>query len=207
MRRLFPCLVVLLFAGCTCTSGPQPHSSGSTTRAPHPSAPSAPTAPHPTAAPEAQDIAGGLAWHVEEPLVSRPPSSSVRAAEYIVRDHPEAELAVFHFGAGQGGSVDDNIDRWLGQFTQPDGRETRDVATVEHREYGGLPATYVDTTGVFSGMRGEGATEGAGGQRMLGAIIEGPEGLVFFKLIGPRDAVTEAEDAFVHLLESIHPLG
>jgi hypothetical protein len=204
MRRLFPCLVVLVLAGCTCSSGPSPRSSGSS-----PSSSATHTeAPRPTsAADEAQDIAGGLAWHVEEPLVSRTPTSSVRAAEYIVRDHPEAELAVFHFGEGQGGSVDDNVGRWLGQFTQPDGRDTADVATVEHREYGGLPTTYVDTTGVFSGMRGEAATEGAGGQRMLGAIVEGPSGLVFFKLIGPVQAVTDAEDAFVHLLESIHPVG
>lgn len=131
----------------------------------------------------------------------------MRAAEYIVRDHPDAELAVFHFGRGQGGSVDDNVARWLGQFSQPDGRDTADVATVEHREYGGLPTTFIDTTGTFSGMRGEAAAEGAGGQRMLGAIVEGPDGLVFFKLIGPADAVGEAEDAFTRLLESLHPLG
>lgn len=207
MQRLFPSLVVLTMLGCTCSSGPQPHSSGSTTHPARTAAPEGVPAPRGSAAPEAQDIAGGLAWQVEEPLVSRPPTSSVRAAEYIVRDHPEAELAVFHFGAGQGGSIDDNVDRWLGQFTQPDGRATRDVATVEHREYGGLPATFVDTTGSFSGMRGEAATDGADGQRMLGAIIEGPEGLVFFKLIGPRQAVTDAEPAFMRLLESIHPLG
>jgi hypothetical protein len=197
MRVLFPCLVVLVLGGCTCSSGPVPPSSRSSTRT-----------PHPTATPdEAQEIAGGLAWHAEEPLVSRTPTSSVRAAEYIVRDHPDAELAVFHFGAGQGGSVQDNVDRWLGQFTQPDGRDTHDVATIERREYGGLPTTFVDTTGTFSGMRGEAPAEGSGGQRMIGAIVEGPEGLVFFKLIGPTDAVTEAEGAFVHLLESIHPLG
>ena len=63
--------------------------------------------------------AGGLAWSVASPLVSRPPASSMRAAEYVVEGesgNAPAVMTVHFFGQGQGGSIEDNIDRWLRQF-------------------------------------------------------------------------------------------
>lgn len=161
----------------------------------------------PTRHDDSEDFAGGIAWHVEPPLVPHATSSPMRAAEYAVSDHPEATLAVFHFGAGQGGSVDDNINRWVDQFQQPDGRSSRDVAVIERGEAGGLPVTRVDVSGSFSGMRGSEETVTAERQRMLGAIVEGPEGLVFFKLIGPADVVGTAADAFEAMIQTIHPAG
>jgi nucleoside permease NupC len=40
--------------------------------------------------------------------------------------------------------------------------------------------------------------------RMRAAIIEAPEGLVFFKLIGPLNTVAAAENDFNSLLGSVH---
>ena len=42
-------------------------------------------------------------------------------------------------------------------------------------------------------------------RRLLGAIVEGEDGLIFFKLTGPEEGVDVAEDAFAELVESIHP--
>jgi hypothetical protein len=39
---------------------------------------------------------------------------------------------------------------------------------------------------------------------MVGAIIEAPEGLVFFKLTGHLNTVAAAEGDFNSLLESLH---
>jgi hypothetical protein len=39
---------------------------------------------------------------------------------------------------------------------------------------------------------------------MLGAIVEGPDGLVFFKLMGPADVIGAAADAFDETIASIH---
>ena len=39
------------------------------------------------------------------------------------------------------------------------------------------------------------------GYRLLGAIVEGPEGAVFFKLTGPEKSVTAAEKTFRKMLE------
>jgi hypothetical protein len=194
MRVLLSVGSVVVLLGCACG---EPESAG------HASASSGASARHA----DSEDYAGGIAWHVEPPLVPHASASAMRAAEYAVSDHPEATLAVFHFGQGQGGSVDDNIDRWVDQFSQPDGRSSRDVAAISRREAGGLPVTLVDVSGSFSGMRGSDETVTASSQRMLGAIVEGPEGLVFFKLIGPADVVGTAASAFEEMVASIHPAG
>lgn len=152
---------------------------------------------------EPVELSGGIAWRAGPPFLARRPSAELRAAEYAIAGHPDAELAVFHFGPGEGGSVDDNVGRWLDQLTQPDGRPTREVAEIEERELEGLAVTVVDATGSFSGVRGSGAEEARSGFRILGAIIEAPEGLVFFKLLGPSEGVAAAETAFEALLSSI----
>jgi hypothetical protein len=130
----------------------------------------------------------------------------MRAAEYAVRSHPEAELTVFHFdrAEGGGGTVEQNVERWVGQFEQPDGRPSREAARVERATVAGIAVTTVDVRGTFVGMRGMG---GPGtpreGWRMLGAIAEGPRGMVFFKLTGPEAAVDESEGGFRALVESV----
>src|SRR5437773_2653611 len=50
----------------------------------------------------------------------------MRAATYLIGpssgDKAGAECAVYFFGAGQGGSVEANVDRWKGQFKGPGGK-------------------------------------------------------------------------------------
>lgn len=198
---------VPLMLACTC--GPDVSGGTPVVRDRAPAASAEPgEAADPAAEPEFADVAGGIAWNAAEPLVSRRPSSAMRAAEYGVRDHADAELTVFHFGAGQGGSVDENVNRWVGQFAQPDGRPSRDVAAVEHTTVNGVAITTVEVRGTFAGMGGGGGEAPARtGWRMLGAIAEGPGGMVFFKLTGPEDAIDEAEQAFRDLVQSIRPAG
>ncbi|UJR81281.1 hypothetical protein [Sandaracinus amylolyticus] len=196
--------MIVLLTGCTC--GPQ----GGGTPVPH-EAPAAhqETPSEAPAQPEFEDAAGGLAWRAEEPLISRRPSSPMRAAEYAVRDHEGAELTVFHFGRDQGGGVDENVARWVDQFEQPDGRPSREVAVIERAEVNGIRVTRVQVAGAFAGMRGMGGGGGAAqpGYRLLGAIAEGPDGMVFFKLTGPEAAVQDASGAFESLIASLHPSG
>lgn len=195
MRRSIPLLLGLLAsAGCE----RNPHGSGEPAGAtPPPSAPSA--------APRSA-TAGGLRWTAADPLLPRAPENAMRAAEYVVREHPDAVLAVFYFGGGQGGDVRSNIDRWLGQLTQPDGRPTTEVARITRRTVNELPVTRVDATGTFVGRLGMGDTAPARPDwRVLGAIVEGPEGPVFFKMTGPVAGVEAAADAFETLVESVHP--
>src|SRR3982750_2494524 len=67
--------------------------------------------------------AAGLTWTAPPEWTAEPPSSSMRVVTYrIAGDVEPAELGVFFFGSGgQGGSVDANVQRWIGQFAPESG--------------------------------------------------------------------------------------
>lgn len=151
----------------------------------------------------AHPSAGGVRWSIAAPFVYRAPASSMRAAEYVVGESGEAVMSVFHF-PGMGGSVDANVQRWVGQLSQPDGRPSAEVATVAQRTVNGLSVTTIDVTGDFAGGMGAAA---ATGQRLLGVIVTAPAGPVFFKLLGPAPVVASAASAFEGLVASLAPLA
>jgi hypothetical protein len=131
----------------------------------------------------------------------------MRLATYTVA--PGAECAVYFFGAGQGGSVDANLDRWIGQFQQPDGKPSKSAAKIAKKTAHGWPLTTVDVAGAYTGMGGPTAPAGAPampGYRMLAAIVEGPQGSVFFKFTGPAKVVAANQAAFDKMLESLGPM-
>jgi hypothetical protein len=164
-----------------------------------PSLPARPSTPN-----DERSIAGGLSWSATEPLRARAPGSRMRAAEYGVTGSEDAALTVFFFGPGQGGSVEENIDRWVGQLAQPDGRNPREAAEIERQEVNGIPVTRIELEGTFSGGMGPmGGGAPREGWKMLGAIAEGPQAPVFFKLVGPAADVDRAEAAFDALVNSI----
>jgi hypothetical protein len=111
---------------------------------------------------------------------------------------------------GAGGSVQANIDRWYGQFTQPDGSATKDKASTKKLNVGGSAVTLVDVSGTYKDMPGG---PFAGGQaidrpdyRMLAAIIEVPErGSTFLKFYGPAATVSANADGFRKMVEGIVP--
>lgn len=145
----------------------------------------------------------GIRWSTHEPLTWRTPSSPMRNAEYFVPGAAgEALLTVFHF-PGMGGSVQDNVARWVGQFQAPGGGAAE--ADVQSRNVAGLEVTVIDVSGAFaSGMTGGPATPQED-QRLLGAIVSGPNGPVFFKLVGPADTVQATKSAFDDLVASLEP--
>lgn len=166
--------------------------------------PHAGSAPPPPAVPTEPARAGGLTWEAPAPFVRRAPKSSMRAAEYGVKGAPAAELGVFYFGADQGGSVEANMTRWIGQFTQADGSETQ--AKRSESTYNGVQVSLVEATGMFAGgmaMPGAPQPTALPDAMLLGAIAKGPEGSVFFKFTGPRDAVEGSRAGFEAMLKSL----
>ena len=95
---------------------------------------------------------GGLRFSASPEWTAQQASSSMRVAEYVLPraagDTEDGELIVYFFG-GSGGSVDANIERWLGQMQQPDGRASRDVATRSTRVINGLNVTTLDLAGTY----------------------------------------------------------
>lgn len=163
-------------------------------------------APAAAAPQDAKPSAGGLSWDANKPLLARTPKSSMRAAEYAVEGDSQAELSVFYFGPGQGGEVDANITRWLGQITQADGSDTAQKQKRSQTTSSGIAVTIVEAQGTYAGgmgMPGAHASEPISDAILLGAIASGPQGPVFFKLVGPGAAIERARPAFKALIESL----
>jgi hypothetical protein len=147
----------------------------------------------------------GLRLSVPKAWTRVPAASDVRAAQWkLPGDGAEdGELVLFFFGKGKGGGTQENLDRWFGQFTQPDGRPSRDAAVTTIRTVNGLRVTSVDVAGTYRGMPMGGAAEPKPDSRMLAAVIEGEDGPWFFKAVGPRATIARAKDGFDALLASV----
>ncbi|MGD1093149.1 MAG: hypothetical protein ABSB35_14305 [Bryobacteraceae bacterium] len=129
----------------------------------------------------------------------------MRAATYTIApvsgDHDASECAVYFFGAGQGGSVQANLDRWKDQVHAPGGK--RAEAQIQKRNIHGLSVTTIDSSGDYSGMGGPmGGAPVAKGYRLIGAIVEGPGGNVFIKFAGPSKTVAQNQAKFEQMLAS-----
>lgn len=158
--------------------------------------------------PAAQSTQGDLRFKAPDGWVSETPTSSMRAAQYRLpasaRDSEDASLAVYYFGAGQGGSVEANFDRWTGQILQPDGSSSRDKAKTETLTVNGMKTTLLDVSGTYAGG-GMGGESGGGNKpnfRMRAGVIETPKGAYFIKLVGPEKTVGKWDEAFMSFVKS-----
>ena len=144
--------------------------------------------------------AGGIKWTVPRAW-SEHAGSAMRVATYEVpgpKGAEAGEVAVFFFGPGQGGSVDANVERWSRQF------EGTPKADRSLKRVDGLAITMVRLGGTYLApggpmMQSQGKRPGF---RLLGVIVEAPEGLVFFKLTGPAATVGAAQADFDALVAS-----
>jgi hypothetical protein len=120
-------------------------------------------------------------------------------------DPEDAELAVFYFG-GQGGSVQANVDRWIGQFSNSDGSPVTNPR-VSEKETNGIPLTLVDVSGTYHQAQGPmmAQTTARENYRMMAAVAEGPGGPTFFKLTGPQPTVDHFEESFNSFLGTLRP--
>lgn len=141
-------------------------------------------------------------WKVQPARAMRVATYTVPAAE---GDAEDGECAVFFFGAGQGGDVESNLRRWIGQFEQPDGKPSGQAAERGEKAIAGLKVTTLKLDGTYLASAGPMAPvqEKKPGYRLLGAIVEAPEGNVFFKLTGAAKTVAAAETEFNGMVGSL----
>ena len=146
------------------------------------------------AAPSRLVFALPAAWMKE------PPSSGMRLAQAkIPGPAGAAELAIFYFGAGGGGTADANIERWIGQIDQPAAPPKRGSFATH-----GLGVSWVEVAGTMKPSTvGMGPATAQPGSRLLGAVVEGPGGPWFVKAIGPDATVAAARPAFLEMLHGL----
>lgn len=199
MRLSSLALLLLLTFGCKSRQAPPPPPSAATPPTTQPAMPPG----HPPIG------AVTLKWQAPPTWRAEKPATPMRRAQYVLpgkEKGSDAELLVFHF-PGTGGGVQDNLDRWYGQFQQPDGTPSAKRARTEKRTIHGLPVTIAYLTGTYlktaSPMVMTGPRQAIPDQALLAAVVETAAGPWFFKAVGPRKTVEAHRAAFDALLSSL----
>ncbi len=151
---------------------------------------------------------GKLAFTAPKGWTKKEPRSRIIEVEFEIPAAKGDENAGRFTVMGAGGDVQANIDRWFGQFEQPDGGDSKDKGKVEKQTVAGQTVHYVDVAGIYkdspSGPFAGGKTIKRENYRMLAAIVETKEaGNYFLKFYGPKTTVAENEKAFQQLLGSL----
>ena len=120
-------------------------------------------------------------------------------------DKEGGQCAVYYFGPGQGGTIDANVTRWMGQMRHPSGGSVEDVTTRKDTIVDGISVTRLDIQGTFlyspSPMSPQKTPKPD--YRMLAAIVGAPGGPVFFKLTAPAKTAAQAKTHLDALVASV----
>ena len=149
---------------------------------------------------------GGLVFPKPPAWPWTTPRMRFRTLQYEVPGQGEgsgaAELVFSLFRGTDGGPTDMNIDRWVGQFRNPDGSPAQAKTSVV--DIGGLTVNRMEVRGSYQAM---GQPAPRPGQMQFGAIVEAPGRRVFVRITGPEATVEAAREDFDRLLEGVMPAG
>jgi hypothetical protein len=151
---------------------------------------------------------GKLKLTAPETWQRKKPSSRVIDYEFAIPPVGDDENPGRATISGAGGSIDANIERWIGQFIQPDGSDTKKVAKIEEKKIAGQEVHLVDLSGTYKDQPGGPFAGGPiierKGYRMFAAIIVTKDlGNYYLKFYGPERTVAENRVAFDKMVESL----
>jgi hypothetical protein len=153
---------------------------------------------------------GGLQFTVPYKWQSVPVESPARAGEWRVppprgEDGESGEVVVFFFGPGIGGDSKENIEAWIGTMFNAEGNPA--AAEVKHHQTGGFKISQVV---VFGSYNQEVPIAGVPPQSkpnygLLGAVIESPQGNIYWRFTGPEPLITADLPLFNKIIDSVKP--
>ena len=140
--------------------------------------------------------------------------NAMRKAQYrlapVGGDSAPAEVNVFYFGPESGGGVEANLQRWIGQMVLPDGGDPASAAQRSTFTADGMAGHIISLDGSFK-SGGGGPMGGSGellpGYRLVGVVLEGPQGSLFFKLTGPVATAKAMEAQLLSMMKGAARVG
>lgn len=147
-------------------------------------------------------VFGRLTAPAPESWVREQPRGSMRTAQMRVPGADgagDARLVVF---TNIFGTVEQNVQRWVLQFTGDAGGAV--IPLVEERAVGDLHLTIVTLSGIYDGGTMNPDDSGPG-RMMIQAIVESPgaEAKDFIRLLGPAATVEANREAFTALIDGL----
>ena len=137
-------------------------------------------------------------------------ASKMRVADYtfgpLEPDKDSSTLAVFFFGKDQGGTIEDNIERWINQTALPDGRDAH-TGNIQYKlEVDGMTVHILSIYGFYQAPVGDPMSRekiNKENYRFVGAVVEAPGGNLFFKLTGPDYTARIMIEGFMPMIKAI----
>lgn len=112
-------------------------------------------------------------------------------------DKHDAELVIFR---NISGTAKENVQRWKGQFSPPEGKKIDDVAKVEELKVSGAELTYLDVSGTYlfktRPVDPSDKGEKRPNYRMLAVQFDAPKNIYHIKLTGPAKTVEAYKKGF-----------
>jgi hypothetical protein len=138
-------------------------------------------------------------------------ASGMRQAQFrmapVEGDAEAGEVNVFYFGPTSGGGVEANLTRWIGQITLEEGVDPATAVERSNFTADGMAGHVVALNGSYKTGGGRpmgGDGELMPGYRLVGVVIEGPEGSVFFKLTGPEATARAMEGDLLTMVKGAY---
>jgi hypothetical protein len=157
--------------------------------------------------------AGGLQFTMPGRWIAATAASPVRAGQWrIPAAHgappgpDDAELVVFYFGPGLGGTARENIDGWRGTVLDASG--TPVAGEVSTRQSGGFKISELVAAGMYLDpvpMPGLPPIPRPN-EELAGVVVENPNGNLYWRLTGPEPLVSAALPLLRRTIDSVKPL-
>jgi hypothetical protein len=146
----------------------------------------------------------GLKSKVPATWIAQKPAGNLRHAQYRVphadMDSEDAELVVFYFNKGGGGTVDENVKRWKNNFSPGNDKEAKPESKLDTFKVGDVKVTLLDISGVYlanSAPNNPNAKiERKSNYRMFAVIFESPNGPYFIRMTGPQRTMAQQKQGF-----------
>lgn len=155
---------------------------------------------------------GKVALAIPDGWKSVQPRSRMRVAQFeLPGEAGPAEMVIFYFGPGQGGTAEANVRRWVGMFTRDDGTTGPVETEAAQFEQDGLRVALVKARGTYTpssmGPMTVDPPEPRPNHALYGAVIEGsPQGSLFVRTTGPRATMEAQESALQFFVRSVRQL-
>ncbi len=167
MRKALLTIPVLLLPLVACNGGEETPPSDITAQAPPGGVPAPMSSREPVGGEQAQE--GSIQFDIPGNWEQQPPASQMRLAQAAI---PGAggpgDFAVFFFGPGGGGGVEDNIQRWIDQMDPEPGSNPQ----PETFEANGFRVTWIDVAGTLKPSNmGTGPATEQPNSRLYGAVV------------------------------------
>lgn len=115
------------------------------------------------------------------------------------------EVVAFYFGPGVGGSAKENIEAWIGTMFNAAGNPA--AAEVKHHETGSFKISQVVIFGTYNQVVSLPGVPPVPKPNygLLGAVIENPQGNIYWRFTGPEALITANLPLFDKVIDSVKP--